>query len=220
MSDQDQQADQERTARSAAPALPASRQARQDQDPRRVRRRGRLPPQARHPTAHRQRSRSLPTAPVVARRTYDEAVRQALIVLWEAADRICGKRLKAVLPEPGRCPGAARPSRPRRRPSGSASSRPAPRPSTGCWPRSAATRPTARSEEPRPSRARRSPSAPSRTRRCRRRVTWRSTSSPTAAAPCRGCSCGAWWRRTSARAGPRRSLWWPGSSPWSSRGWR
>jgi len=36
--------------------------------------------------------------PAVARRTYDEAVRQALIVLWEAADRICGKRLKAVLP--------------------------------------------------------------------------------------------------------------------------
>jgi hypothetical protein len=36
--------------------------------------------------------------PVVPRRTYDEAVRQALIVLWEAADRICGKRLKAVLP--------------------------------------------------------------------------------------------------------------------------
>jgi hypothetical protein len=35
---------------------------------------------------------------VVARRTYDEAVREALIVLWEAADRICGKRLKAVLP--------------------------------------------------------------------------------------------------------------------------
>jgi hypothetical protein len=37
-------------------------------------------------------------APVVARRTYDEAMRQTLIVLWEAADRICGKRLKAVLP--------------------------------------------------------------------------------------------------------------------------
>jgi hypothetical protein len=31
-------------------------------------------------------------------RLYDEAVRQALIVLWEAADRICGKRLRAVLP--------------------------------------------------------------------------------------------------------------------------
>jgi hypothetical protein len=37
--------------------------------------------------------------PVCARRIYDEAVREALIVLWEAADRICGKRLKAVLPE-------------------------------------------------------------------------------------------------------------------------
>jgi hypothetical protein len=31
-------------------------------------------------------------------RLYDEAVRQALIVLWEASDRICGKRLKAALP--------------------------------------------------------------------------------------------------------------------------
>jgi len=32
------------------------------------------------------------------RRIYSEAVRQALIVLWEAADRICGKRLKMILP--------------------------------------------------------------------------------------------------------------------------
>lgn len=31
-------------------------------------------------------------------RLYDEAVRQAMIVLWEAADRVCGKRLKALLP--------------------------------------------------------------------------------------------------------------------------
>ncbi|OJH56123.1 ISNCY family transposase, partial [Agrobacterium pusense] len=29
---------------------------------------------------------------------YDEATRQALIVLWEASDRICGKRLKPLLP--------------------------------------------------------------------------------------------------------------------------
>ena len=28
---------------------------------------------------------------------YDEAVRQALIVVWEASDRTCGKRLKAAL---------------------------------------------------------------------------------------------------------------------------
>ena len=34
----------------------------------------------------------------VGRRTYDEAVREALIVVWEASDRICGKRLKAALP--------------------------------------------------------------------------------------------------------------------------
>jgi len=31
-------------------------------------------------------------------RVYDEAVHQALAVLWEAADRICGKRLKALIP--------------------------------------------------------------------------------------------------------------------------
>ena len=31
------------------------------------------------------------------RRIYDEAVRQALTVVWEAADKIYGKRLKAVL---------------------------------------------------------------------------------------------------------------------------
>jgi hypothetical protein len=29
---------------------------------------------------------------------YDEAARAALIVLWEASDRVCGKRLRAVLP--------------------------------------------------------------------------------------------------------------------------
>lgn len=34
----------------------------------------------------------------VGRRVYDEAVRAALIVVWETADRICGKRLKAALP--------------------------------------------------------------------------------------------------------------------------
>ena len=34
-----------------------------------------------------------------SRRVYDEAVKEALIVMWEASDRICGKRLKAILPE-------------------------------------------------------------------------------------------------------------------------
>ena len=31
-------------------------------------------------------------------RVYDEAVAQALTVLWEAADRVCGKRLKPLVP--------------------------------------------------------------------------------------------------------------------------
>ena len=31
-------------------------------------------------------------------RLYDGAVRQVLIILWEAADRLCGKRLKALIP--------------------------------------------------------------------------------------------------------------------------
>jgi hypothetical protein len=40
----------------------------------------------------------LPRPPRPRPRIYDEAVRQALTLLWEAADRICGKRLKALLP--------------------------------------------------------------------------------------------------------------------------
>ena len=32
------------------------------------------------------------------RRIYDEAVREALIVVWEASDRVCGKRLRPLLP--------------------------------------------------------------------------------------------------------------------------
>jgi hypothetical protein len=39
------------------------------------------------------------TASVPGRKIYDEAVREALVVVWEAADRICGKRLKAILPQ-------------------------------------------------------------------------------------------------------------------------
>jgi hypothetical protein len=34
---------------------------------------------------------------VLRRRTYDEPFRRALIVLWEAGDRVCGKRLKALI---------------------------------------------------------------------------------------------------------------------------
>ena len=36
--------------------------------------------------------------PAPRNRVYDEAVQQALVVLWEAGDRVCGKRLKALIP--------------------------------------------------------------------------------------------------------------------------
>ena len=38
------------------------------------------------------------SGPRLARRVYDEVVREALVVLWEASDRVCGKRLKPLLP--------------------------------------------------------------------------------------------------------------------------
>jgi hypothetical protein len=44
---------------------------------------------SRQPAPQRRRARE---------RLYDEAVHQALTVLWEAADRICGKRLKVLIP--------------------------------------------------------------------------------------------------------------------------
>src|SRR4051812_29321823 len=40
----------------------------------------------------------MPDAPKLGRTIYSEAVRSPLVVLWEAADRICGKRLKEILP--------------------------------------------------------------------------------------------------------------------------
>src|ERR1700737_1409746 len=36
--------------------------------------------------------------PRPGRRIYGEAVREALIAIWEASDRICGKRLRPLLP--------------------------------------------------------------------------------------------------------------------------
>ena len=37
-------------------------------------------------------------AGLIRRRCYDDAVRDTLVILWEASDRICGKRLKALMP--------------------------------------------------------------------------------------------------------------------------
>jgi hypothetical protein len=44
------------------------------------------------------KSSGIDVAPVPRSRIYDEAVRHALTILWEAADRICGKRLKEAIP--------------------------------------------------------------------------------------------------------------------------
>ena len=46
--------------------------------------------------------------PARGRRIYDEAVREAVIVIWETADRICGKRLKAAMPYLGSIPVGGR----------------------------------------------------------------------------------------------------------------
>src|SRR5277367_4716124 len=43
------------------------------------------------PVKNRSRTRNRPSI-------YDEAARVALIVMWEASDRVCGKRLKALMP--------------------------------------------------------------------------------------------------------------------------
>ncbi len=40
-----------------------------------------------------------PNKPITTLRIYGEAVKEALIIIWEAADRICSKRLKAVIPD-------------------------------------------------------------------------------------------------------------------------
>ena len=42
-------------------------------------------------------SKSISVRP--SRRIYDEAVREALVTIWEAADRICGKRLRVAVPD-------------------------------------------------------------------------------------------------------------------------
>jgi len=45
------------------------------------------------------KSRASGSVHQIGRKIYDEAVKEALIVLWEAADRICSKRLKPALPD-------------------------------------------------------------------------------------------------------------------------
>ena len=38
------------------------------------------------------------SGPRPGRRVYDDAIREALVVIWKASDRICGKRLRPLVP--------------------------------------------------------------------------------------------------------------------------
>ncbi len=38
------------------------------------------------------------SGPRPARRLYNDAIREALVVIWEASDRVCGKRLRPLVP--------------------------------------------------------------------------------------------------------------------------
>ena len=59
------------------------------------------------------RMRSEPSGPRRRRRVYDDAVREALILVWEASDRVCGKRLRPLIPILVEVNGAARSSQTR-----------------------------------------------------------------------------------------------------------
>ena len=54
--------------------------------------------QRKHAIRALRKTSAIGAAPVPRSRIYDEAVRNALTILWEAADRICGKRLKEAIP--------------------------------------------------------------------------------------------------------------------------
>ena len=58
----------------------------------------RLSPQARDAAASRRAARPAVRPAAGRTRLYDDAVREALIVIWEASDRICGKRLRPLVP--------------------------------------------------------------------------------------------------------------------------
>jgi hypothetical protein len=38
------------------------------------------------------------SGPRLRRRVYNDAVREPLILVWEASDRVCGKRLRPLIP--------------------------------------------------------------------------------------------------------------------------
>ena len=158
------------------------------------------------------------------RRIYDESVRQAVIVVGEAADRICGKRLQAALPHLVE-------SMERH---GHLDLDPEVRQRLTAA--SAATldrllkpiRATAGSRCKRRRRQSMSKRVPVRTYPVRTYNDWKRPPPGfleidwwrTAAARCRDRSSTAWWPPTSAPVGPRPSPCWPRNSPWWWQGWK
>ena len=85
------------TGRLIAAALSGGLGPSEEADPERVRRRQRLSPEVRDPPAQCGRAGRSSSSHAGRPALYDEAAKQALAVLWEASDRVCGKRLKPLL---------------------------------------------------------------------------------------------------------------------------
>ena len=150
---------------------------------------------------------------VKGRRIYDEAVRETVIVIWEAADRICGKRLKAALSnlvESMERPGHLDLDPQVRRRLLAASASTLDRLLKPIEPLRAAgvNAGSARRWETR------CRCAPSQIGIIHRRGSWRLTSCCTVAGRYRGLSSTAWWQPTSEPVGPKPFPCWPASSPW------
>ncbi|MGC2086322.1 MAG: transposase, partial [Bradyrhizobium sp.] len=48
--------------------------------------------------ALRRRAKVVANAPRQRKRRYDATIKDAMTALWEASDRVCGKRLKVMIP--------------------------------------------------------------------------------------------------------------------------
>lgn len=85
-------------ATSAVPAtaLPGSFEQSKEADPERIHRRQYHPKYAIH-LLNAADAAAAPRRGRIRPSIYDDAAKQALIVLWEASDRVCGKRLKPLL---------------------------------------------------------------------------------------------------------------------------
>ncbi len=141
---------------------------------------------------------------LAGRSVYDEAIREAVIVVWEASDRICGKRLHAALPhlvESKERHGHLHLDSLVRERLLTASASTLDR----LLKPVRATAGSRRRRGRRKSMGRQMPVRPTTTGTNLHPATWRSTWWPTAGGHCPVPSSTAWWSPTSAPAGPRPS---------------